>query len=558
MPTSPPLRRFLFLVLTGLFAWAACAQPRYSVVFNLPFAQGQLAGGLVPAASNRLAGVLSGGGALGRGAWYSIGVDGSEFRLRRSFGGPGLGSTLRELLALAQDGRLYGTTSDGGSNRLGALFSMLPDGTDFRTEYEFVGGTNDLRGPDAGVAADGSVLFGVTATGGAWDRGGLYRFDPTEDDEDDRYLLLRSFGSDTNDLARPLGVPFFGVDGASNAMIFGHARNSRGNRGALYRIRADGTEFAQVIELPEALGAAPGLCQDGEGTLFGISSRSVFRVGPDGSNFMVLRVFTNSPTGTGPQGPLVLARDGWLYGATAGGGTNGTGTLFRLARDGSTHELLHHFGSVTNDAERPQGGLLPLGETLFGISQAGGTNGRGAIFQLALNPGTPPVASDDKWTNVIGAASIVPFEALLANDVAAEGRLLSVTWVEAQSFRGGTVRLGTNGVEYTPPRILGGIDRFRYEVTDSQGQTARADVILTLAPNPPPRLIDLREDEEGVWHLRGEGVAGLRYRIERSTSLLTPNWSVSGTARAGDDGRLETPQAFFEEDDETFFRLVEE
>jgi uncharacterized repeat protein (TIGR03803 family) len=91
----------------------------------------------------------------------------------------------------------------------------------------------------------------------------------------------------------------------------------------------------------------------------------------------------------------MLGSDGALYGTTYRGGSNGLdtqyqgyGTVFRLNKDGSGYEILHHFGSVPDDGERPwcpiveaSDGML-YGTTVYG----GGTNmngdSYGTIFRM--------------------------------------------------------------------------------------------------------------------------------------------------------------------------------
>lgn len=69
------------------------------------------------------------------------------------------------------------------------------------------------------------------------------------------------------------------------------------------------------------------------GKVFGITTAGEIRVSNDflGAN------------GAYPHSGLVDGRDGYLYGTTNGGGVFGAGTLFRVRRDGSGHELLYMF-----------------------------------------------------------------------------------------------------------------------------------------------------------------------------------------------------------------------
>ncbi|MBV8491728.1 MAG: hypothetical protein JO199_14475 [Candidatus Eremiobacteraeota bacterium] len=70
---------------------------------------------------------------------------------------------------LAFDGRIYGTVSFGGHYKYGLVFSMEPDGSDFKILHEFGKGEDGVN-PNALVALD-DVLYGTTAYGGKFPNG---------------------------------------------------------------------------------------------------------------------------------------------------------------------------------------------------------------------------------------------------------------------------------------------------------------------------------------------------------------------------------------------------
>ncbi len=139
-----------------------------------------------------------------------------------------------------------------------------------------------------------------------------------------------------------------------------------------------------------------GMVQGPDGTLYGTASQnggggpgSVFKVNPDGTGFTILKQFPRDPIGvypfpegSDPEGSLVVA-GATLYGTTAGGGTNGCGTVFELGTDGSNFAVLHHFDGSGSFGEDPMGGLVLDGATLWGTTAAGGNPGsQGTVFFL--------------------------------------------------------------------------------------------------------------------------------------------------------------------------------
>ena len=116
----------------------------------------------------------------------------------------------------------------------------------------------------------------------------------------------------------------------------------------------------------------------------------VFKVGIDGAGFTTLHCFAGSD-GRGPGG-LVLIGD-TLFGGTFGGGGGGqkgdSGTIFGVRTDGSDFRNLHIFTgdflASSYDGENPQG-VVSDGNTLYGSTFSGGaTNHQGTLFAINID-----------------------------------------------------------------------------------------------------------------------------------------------------------------------------
>lgn len=108
----------------------------------------------------------------------------------------------------------------------------------------------------------------------------------------------------------------------------------------------------------------------------------------------ILHNFGNGTDGSDPQAELIFDAAGNLYGTTQFGGTgsgfeNG-GTVYRLSQTASgwTETQLYSFpGSYSGpDGDLPAGSVvMDTAGNLYGVAQAGGQFGHGAVYQLAPN-----------------------------------------------------------------------------------------------------------------------------------------------------------------------------
>lgn len=144
------------------------------------------------------------------------------------------------------------------------------------------------------------------------------------------------------------------------------------------------------------------------GTLINTSHDSggaIYRATTDGSSVETVYQFQDAD-GYIPSAGLLLAQDGNLYGVTIYGprvGVNtqsGTGTIFRVAPDGTGFTTLHAFDPITSAIDVQTGaiintnndGALPTQALvdghdgfLYGVTQAGGANATGTIFRIQLD-----------------------------------------------------------------------------------------------------------------------------------------------------------------------------
>jgi uncharacterized repeat protein (TIGR03803 family) len=119
---------------------------------------------------------------------------------------------------------------------------------------------------------------------------------------------------------------------------------------------------------------------NGYGTVFKISSNGVLAT---------LYSFTGTNDGANPRAALVQGSDGYFYSTTASVGTNLNGTVFKISSTGALTTLYSFTG--TNDGKNPIAALVQGSDGYFyGTTEWGGTNGvkyggYGTVFKISTN-----------------------------------------------------------------------------------------------------------------------------------------------------------------------------
>jgi uncharacterized repeat protein (TIGR03803 family) len=86
--------------------------------------------------------------------------------------------------------------------------------------------------------------------------------------------------------------------------------------------------------------------------------------------------------GSNPKGELLQGHDARLYGTAVKGGSNGLGMVFALSLDGSGFTVLHSFAGGT-DGANPSAGLIQSQDgSFYGTALNGGTNDSGTVFRI--------------------------------------------------------------------------------------------------------------------------------------------------------------------------------
>jgi uncharacterized repeat protein (TIGR03803 family) len=363
-----PTALLLNLVLTKAFG----AELHYQRIksFGISNQGAEPAAGLLQGSDGRLYGTTLYGGASDGGVVYRIDADGRNYEMLRDFSGALVqGTAPRTALTEDSGGRLYGTTSRGGTADGGTLFRLNRDGSGFLVLHDF--GTNGegaacrvLEGPDG-------LLYGMTA-------GVLYRVATSGAD----YVVLHRF--------QGAGDAY----SAETELLQGSDGKLYGTRGRLFSVQPDGSKFTVLHMfqnwMVDGLAPTTGVVQAEDGKLYGTTQGggafgfgTLFSVSTNGENFQVVYAFD----GQVPRG-LPLLREGAFFGTAWYGGLGVAGGVYKLGQSGVPFDLLWRFSEPESESSGlwPQGGLVQgTNGQLYGNTSLGGSGGHGVLFSLGLS-----------------------------------------------------------------------------------------------------------------------------------------------------------------------------
>jgi len=197
-------------------------------------------------------------------------------------------------------------------------------------------------------------------------------------------------------------------------------------------------------------GADPdgGLIQASDGNLYGVTygggancCGALFKITPDGTE-TVLHYFTGGSTdGLSPVGSLIEASDGNFYGVTDEGGTSNNGVVFKITPTG-TESVLYSFDGGTTDGANPVGSLIQASDgSFYGVTRLGGTSGYGVLFKITPGGTETVLHSFAGGTANDGATPIGPL--IQGSD----GNLYGVTYEGGASYDGVAFKSTLSGAE---------------------------------------------------------------------------------------------------------------
>jgi uncharacterized repeat protein (TIGR03803 family) len=291
--------------------------------------------------------------------------EGAAYELVPSAGGDWTLKILHEFTSLSDGtpvaglimdaaGNLYGTCLFGGTSYYGTVYELkkISNGT-WRKEvlHNFVNNGIDGNYPGATLTMDAAGnLYGTTQEGGLKNVGVVFKL-----------------------------TPYAGGGGWSEQILYSLPYKQK---------------LWNDLNFPLAL--------DSAGNLYGVSDQGddgpyVFKLSPTSKGpWNLITLYTFSSVGPGPAAPwsgVVFDSAGNLYGVTAGGGAEGSGTVYQLSPSpggGWTERNLVDFSSSCSPACLPEANItVDSAGNIFGTAVATGSSG--VAYEVSPN-------GDGTWT----------------------------------------------------------------------------------------------------------------------------------------------------------------
>jgi uncharacterized repeat protein (TIGR03803 family) len=389
--TSTPLLGITLCAMLALLVTSAATQAQITVLTTFDYTNGANPNASLTLSGSTLYGTTSYGGANGVGEVFSLPVGGGTPTILTSFDNTHGAYPYGSLTLIGST--LYGTTSEGGANGKGTVFS-LPVAGGTPTVLASFDNTNGAY-PNASLTLSGSTFYGTTTNGGANGKGTVFSLPVGGGTPTILATFDDSHGANPDGSLTLIGSTLYGTTTSGGA----------NGSGTVFSLPVGGGTPTLLASFDYANGAGAafpvGSLTLGGSTFYGTlrtggpneGAGAVFSLPVAGGTPTILTTFDNAdPTkGAYPWGSLTLIGN-TLYGTTSSGGpNNGAGTVFSVPVSGGTPTVLASFDGTNGDTPYGDLTLSSDGSTFYGTTAGGGPSGNGVVFSVpapAPEPGS--------------------------------------------------------------------------------------------------------------------------------------------------------------------------
>ena len=346
-------------------------------------------GSLIQASNGKLYGMTHSGGVNNKGVLFEYDINNDTLITKIYLGQNNLGAHPQGDLFLASNGRLYGMTTDGGINNTGILFEYNITNNDFTTKIEFIG-SNGTTPYGSLIQASNGKLYGTTTSGGSNNNGVLFEYNIISD----IILIKANFNNNTSGR-----FPHSSLLKGYNGKLYG-TTYSGGIYGAgvIFEYDINNDTLIKKIDFNDDInGSLPQgkLTQTNNGQIYGMTVSGgkgklgiIYNFNPYNNTLVTKQDLCVTPNGANPQKDLIMATNGKLYGVTNIGGLYNKGVLFE-------YNPINHMINKIIDFDGANLGAIPVNKliqanngNLYGMTNSGGVYNAGTIFEYRIYDNT--------------------------------------------------------------------------------------------------------------------------------------------------------------------------
>jgi uncharacterized repeat protein (TIGR03803 family) len=275
----------------------------------------------------------------------------------------------------------WGATRYGGESTSGTIYKTDGSGNNYSMEHEFFKPRGKKPYYTQLIQTPDGKLYGMNTLDGF-----IFQYDPVTGDYKNKHQFNGTNGSN------PYGSLMLASDGMLYGMTFDGGAN---NKGVLFKYDPTTNVYTKKIDFAGTVnGSNPNgsLIEAPDGKLYGLTynggttNLGILFQYDRVSNILVKKIdFDGNVKGALPFGSLMLASDGYLYGMASSGGANNKGVLFQYDYMTGVYIKKFDFDGV-NAGEKPMGSLIQAFDGyLYGLTSKGGLNSNsGVLFQYDI------------------------------------------------------------------------------------------------------------------------------------------------------------------------------
>ncbi|MBS1743254.1 MAG: T9SS type A sorting domain-containing protein [Bacteroidetes bacterium] len=278
----------------------------------------------------------------------------------------------------APDGNLYGITSYYGLNNAGFIFKYNFTANAFSVLFDMAASTGSICLGALTLAGNGK-FYGVTNGGGANNAGVIFEYD----------YLTNNYAAKIDMTVAEGSEAWGSLTEFTNGKLYGHTRSGgTSNNGVIFEYDYNSNSYAKKIDLEFINGASPqgSITVVANGKSYGITTLGGLEAGvifefDQPSNIYTKKIdFGTSLDGARPEGALTMGNNSKLYGFTFQGGVVNLGVIYEYDYISNSYTKKIDLQSINGNL--PNGEMINAANgKMYGTTQVGGTNNVGVIFE---------------------------------------------------------------------------------------------------------------------------------------------------------------------------------